>query len=284
MFLAQFRNWMLPWGLIRYGSKSRDKLLLLIICSLRVLLVPLCILSRPIYRRVINKCSHSFPKVFIDAPYGRYYIPLTSWELVMLAPFFEKKIISFILSRAKNMFIDVGSNIGRHAITVAKLRPDCSVLAIEPSKETYDMLIKNTKLNYLANLRTIRCACAERKGKAFFRSFGKFEHVFNKIEFKRGKRLNVNTVETNKLDNILREYRIPFGKVDIVKIDVEGSEDKVLKGASALLKNGKAMIVFEAWDINKFENCQKILKKYDYICRPIDFENYVAEKCTNSKI
>jgi len=67
-------------------------------------------------------------------------------------------------------------------------------------------------------------------------------------------------------------------KVNLIKIDVEGAESLVLKGALKTLKNSHPKIIFEAWDKEHLDKVKKILKPFNYKIKKMDnFNNYFAE-------
>ena len=62
----------------------------------------------------------------------------------------------------------------------------------------------------------------------------------------------------------------------LIKIDVEGAEAEVLKGATKTLKNSHPKIIFEAWDEQYLKKVKKILNKFNYKIKKIADENYFA--------
>jgi len=75
------------------------------------------------------------------------------------------------------------------------------------------------------------------------------------------------------LDNILEDLKIK--KVQLIKIDVEGAEELVLKGALKTLKKSHPKIVFESRPQN-LKNIEDILKNFDYKIKKIDVQDYLA--------
>lgn len=65
-------------------------------------------------------------------------------------------------------------------------------------------------------------------------------------------------------------------KVDLVKIDVEGAEADVLKGATKTLKKYHPKIIFEAWDEQYLKKVKEVLKPFNYKIKQIAPENYIA--------
>ena len=72
-------------------------------------------------------------------------------------------------------------------------------------------------------------------------------------------------VQVRSIDSLWAEnvFEIP----DIIKIDVEGSEAAVLKGAKRILDLGSPQIFIETHSQKLNEECKQILKRYNYICK-----------------
>ncbi len=67
-----------------------------------------------------------------------------------------------------------------------------------------------------------------------------------------------------------------MNRVDLIKIDVEGAESEVLKGALKTLKKFHPQIIFEAWSKEDLEKSEKILKALNYSIKQLNAENYLA--------
>ena len=176
---------------------------------------------------------------------------------------------------SKGVFIDVGANIGKYSVMVGKqLKSIGQVISIEASEEIFEILKKNIEINNLKNVTPINLAVSDIKGTAEFylaskdlgtaHSLLEIKHQSKKIE-----------VKQNTLDNIINDLKIK--KVDLIKIDVEGVEPNVLKGAYNILKRDKPKIIFESLDKKCFEKCEKILKKIGYKIKRLGPIDFVAE-------
>lgn len=124
--------------------------------------------------------------------------------------------------------VDVGAHIGvysRYASSRAKL-----VIAVEPDRNNFDMLSKNKT----GNMVLLNCALSDRCGEAkLFTS-----DLTMGSSLKRDDSAHISeTVNCETLDNILEPFTKEFNGIDLVKIDAEGSEMEILRGAENLLKN-----------------------------------------------
>lgn len=79
-------------------------------------------------------------------------------------------------------------------------------------------------------------------------------------------------VKAYTIDYIVEKLKLK--NISLIKIDTEGTEDKILSGAIKTLQRFKSKIIFES-DVN-FNNCFKILNKLNYQIYKIDELNYVA--------
>lgn len=150
------------------------------------------------------------------------------------------RVIKQIL-RDGSRFIDIGANIGLMSLHAAKiLGGKGKVLAFEPLSSTYDILLQNIKLNNFGNIKTENIAIGSQNGTV---------DIFENRAVNRGSSSLIkpnNTESSNKtpvklLDKYLEEHRMNR-IIDCIKIDVEGWELEVLKGAGATLSAHDAPI------------------------------------------
>jgi FkbM family methyltransferase len=147
--------------------------------------------------------------------------------------------------RPGDVVLDVGANIGVFTlVSAAAVGPSGRVIAFEPAAETFARLLGNVELNGFANVRCVRSALSDRAGEATLASsVGGFD-AWNSLadvpytggEFRR------ETVPVQTLDRFLEGAEIPR-PVTLMKLDVEGLEARVLKGARRLLARDDAPVL-----------------------------------------
>ena len=151
---------------------------------------------------------------------------------------------SWSLIRSGSTVIDVGANIGIWTIGAAKRTgPSGKVHAFEPLKSNFSRLLSNIELNRVSNVLPQNVALSDRAGTLrFFPSPNKNSGVgLLKPE---GWDVPTCGVEAITLDGYCEQRQI--GSVAVLKIDVEGAELLVLKGATRLLSSpSPPSIVFE---------------------------------------
>lgn len=134
-----------------------------------------------------------------------------------------------------DVFFDVGANVGVYTILASGVC-GAHTLSFEPAEEAYKILDKNIRLNQLQKkVKTVAAAVAAQTGELNITSG---EDATNHIALQSPQSLVVK-VESTCLDNYADENPI------LLKIDVEGYENEVLKGASKLLQDQqlKAIII-----------------------------------------
>src|SRR5947208_11514716 len=78
---------------------------------------------------------------------------------------FTRTVIE-MLTASRDLFVDVGANIGFFALVAAKLNPRLRVIAFEPNPKMFAMLSEHKRLNDLSNLTAEPLALSNRDGKA----------------------------------------------------------------------------------------------------------------------
>jgi len=142
--------------------------------------------------------------------------------------------------------LDIGAYVGIYSLWVSKLIDDGFVVAFEPNPLAFRWLINNIKLNNATNIKALPYALGDDIGKQKLYIAGEnveassliVNHIANNPT---GKYLIVGeyVVPVVTLDYIINRSMKIIGKsinyIDLAKIDVEGYEMKVLKGAEETL-------------------------------------------------
>lgn len=141
--------------------------------------------------------------------------------------------------------IDAGANIGTITLLCSSLVTDSGkIFSIEANPKTFGYLKGNVEFNKRTNVTLFNVALGDKRGEVLFSDL--FEDDQNKI---------VTTGNGIKIPiEILDQLSINESSIDLIKIDVEGFELFVLKGAAGLL-NKTACVYFESWE-KHFNNYQ----------------------------
>jgi FkbM family methyltransferase len=187
----------------------------------------------------------------IKGKYGcEYFVPNLSENIgfeIYINGIYEESTSRFIAGKmpVNGVFLDLGANIGAITIPVISKRKDIKAVCVEAAPWLCKYLERNLASNGGNNIRCINRALfyTDHETLNFYSPVGKFgkgslSPVFTK---------EVIPVHTIKLDTLLREGG--YGKVDLIKIDVEGYESHVFRGATELLSRADAPdIIFEFVD------------------------------------
>ncbi len=159
----------------------------------------------------------------------------------------ELLALQFVNSKIKTthpIIFDVGANVGKYAQAIAEVFGTKAIIkSFEPSAATYKLLQKN--IEPFKNIEAYNFALSDAKGTATLYSTENNSEIASLIDLDRTiKKYGSNTVETiemETLDNFCKANSIDH--IDLLKIDVEGFELSVLKGASAMLKEKKVSYI-----------------------------------------
>ncbi len=138
------------------------------------------------------------------------------------------------------VFMDVGANIGYFSIIGAtSVGRTGRVYAFEPMDETYRLLRKNLLLNKLTNVEAINLACFSSSGRMpMERTCDSGTSHLSFIESENSKTVCVTT-----LDEFVAQSGIK--RIDCIKIDAEGCDLEVLKGARQTIDAFRPAIFLE---------------------------------------
>jgi len=150
---------------------------------------------------------------------------------------YEGAEASFLASFVKPgmMVLDIGAHRGFHTLRLSQsVGRNGRVVAIEPSPRDAQRLRLHLKINFCRNVEVVECAIGEQDGKADLYTVPT-NSVLNSLR-PPDTELGSSPIEVRlrKLDSVLSETKI--GSVDFVKLDVEGGELYVLRGAGNLLE------------------------------------------------
>lgn len=176
---------------------------------------------------------------------------------------FEGRVLCTMPTSGGVVF-DVGANVGLVTTRLALARPDVNVVAVEPMPANLSRLHKNVL--GLSNVAVYACALDDQNGQALMSLNG--DGALASLH-EEGSLL----VEVRRLDDIWDELGRP--KVPLVKVDVEGHEAGVLRGAAALLTAERPAVLIEAWTDRDIATLDELLLPRGYRrSQPRRFEKY----------
>jgi FkbM family methyltransferase len=173
--------------------------------------------------------------------------------------FYEIESLTFLKLHYKQFdtVIDIGTNIGNHMLYWCSELEAKKVVCFEPNDFNRSVLQKNIELNYLASTVTVHsCALGAESGKGIQRNFSLSNTGMNRVD-KVSDASTANITEIKKLDDFT------FDQIQFIKIDVEGFELDVLKGAAGTLTKYKPVVMIEVFD-NSRQELDSLMQQYGY--------------------
>jgi FkbM family methyltransferase len=152
------------------------------------------------------------------------------------------------LLRSGMTFVDVGANQGIFTLlAAAAVGPSGAVHAFEPSPRDRARLVSNIELNRLTNVHVHSAALGSDDRTASL-IVSDQEHpghnTLGGLSYRETSQAYSVVVAVQTLDQVVERERLR--RVDLMKIDVEGSETAVLKGATRTLQKFRPVIIAEA--------------------------------------
>jgi len=133
--------------------------------------------------------------------------------------------------------LDLGGHIG--TITLAAAARGCRVITVEASPQNFALLTKSVEVNGFDNVSLVHAAVSDAPGTLQFSAYGPWGHVHTSVTD-----MPTVSVRAVTVEQILSELGIK--RVDLIKMDVEGSEIRAVRGMQKLLAAADAPpIVYE---------------------------------------
>ena len=176
----------------------------------------------------------------------------------------ENKFVKSFLDKKKITIIDAGANLGTYVKLLEKNFNIKNGYLFEPSRKCFLHLKNQYKDKY--TIMNIALSNKDKK-KTFYENevLSQSSLIKRKNNFNKKFKINKNyLVKCTSLDNFYKKKKLNY-IFDILKIDCEGEDYNVLKGAKNLLKKRKIRLVkIEIENNDKLIEIINFLKKYDY--------------------
>ncbi len=157
---------------------------------------------------------------------------------------FVTKVLNNLLKGIKKpVFFDVGANVGNYSKLLLNEYHNSIIYAIEPHPKNFVKL----KENLSSSVKTMNLALGSSKGDLVLFDRDDFEGSSHAslyedvIKELHHKKTIESKVKINTLDNLAIELGV--NNIDLLKIDTEGHELEVLKGASMLLEKQSISVI-----------------------------------------
>lgn len=200
--------------------------------------------------------------------------------------FLEEHLLSWWSTEATkaDVIFDVGANSGIYSLVALSSQPHARVYAFEPTPEIASRIRVAAELNGLEDLYVCELAVSSDDGQAVLRRFsgelGTNEGMNFIVPDAGG--TDVERVTTVSLDRFCEQQNII--QIDLLKIDVQGHEPSVLRGAGRLIAQGRLRCILMElnWAAGSHEPCSaseaiQLLETADYRFASPDRPDFLRE-------
>lgn len=201
-----------------------------------------------------------------EATFGKLkvkYREKTEDEIVIYHTFnkdiFYREIPSFKPSE-KPIVIDIGAHIGTFSLLTHLKYPQATTFAFEASRETFDLLQLNKKINQIDNMHVFLSAISGSRGEVKLyhsEEIGNWGHSITKSLSD-----SYEVVEACTLDDVISDHNIPH--IDLIKFNCEGAEYDIIKSASknSIKKIRLGIILYHEDLIEGFANTEELVQLF----------------------
>lgn len=152
-----------------------------------------------------------------------------------------------------DLCLDVGANLGNHTVFFAKVCR-AKVISIEPNSANTELLARNLAHNHIVELVSLKLAAAGQES-----GLVSLEIIDPNNTGRAQVRHGSGSIELIRIDDL--ELDQP---VKLIKVDVEGMELEVLKGARSTLERDRPAVFVEASTPSEFSAVEKFLAGIGY--------------------
>jgi FkbM family methyltransferase len=153
-----------------------------------------------------------------------------------------------LAAAAVRTVVDVGANVGDTVEQYREAFPDASVYAIEPAADTFKLLAQRFTKD--SHVKSFQLAIADKAGTSLLHLFEHhathsllpFAPAADRFSESGVREEGTAQISTQRLDAFCKEQGIE--RIDILKIDVQGSEIKVLEGGRFLFEAKRIGMIF----------------------------------------
>ncbi|MBX3164729.1 MAG: FkbM family methyltransferase [Bacteroidetes bacterium] len=226
----------------------------------------------PVYG-IFTVRGNNVPPFKVSSNPTSYFSKKVFWDGVEGFEFNSVKVFCELVKNSETFF-DIGANIGYYSLLASAIKnKNILVYAFEPMPSAFDFLKENISINHFSNVQPQLLALSNEKGTATFYSiinekFKKFPQLTGDgglSEVQSGQRTKINfEVKIDTLDNFVVEH-LNGKKIDLIKLDTEANEHRVLSGADTVLKTHRPLIQCEILKNQIEKEIEAIMNKYDYL-------------------
>lgn len=197
----------------------------------------------------------------------------------------EIRLARFMAGRLKDgdVYIDIGAHFGYYTLLAATLVGEKGkVYAFEAAGKTYEVLKRNAA--GVQQVTAYHNAVSDKEEHISFYEFPILYSEYNSIDveqFSGEEWMKVYQPEKTEVKAVTLDGLGFLEKADFIKIDVEGAEDKVLKGAIQTLQAKHPVVIMEyisnSPNAAVYDNAFRIMNEYNYKAHLIEKDGGLKE-------
>jgi FkbM family methyltransferase len=170
-----------------------------------------------------------------------YWVGIDSYEHLTIS------IFPKLLQKA-HVFFDIGANTGIYSLIAAAQNNNIEVHSFEPVDIIYKALERNIKASNFLNVVTNEIALCDFNGESEFNLQSVNDPIIPlgsslRKDMGEASNMRIIKVKTQTLDSYVNEHNIQ--NIDIMKVDTEGTEDKVFEGGADTIEKFRPVVICE---------------------------------------
>lgn len=191
---------------------------------------------------------------------------------------FVDVLVRYLGDNSAVSFVDIGANIGMISLSLLEKLKDLKIYAFEPGPHQADLFERTIQMNNLSKkIELSRIALKDQKGFDFFHVHKTMDVSGDGfIDTERAGKTRKIKVETDTFDNWWKSRNKP--DIKYVKMDTEGSEYWILKGAQEFITQCKPILFIEINDKNirnypfKIDDLINYIESFGYEIKTLEEE------------
>jgi FkbM family methyltransferase len=191
--------------------------------------------------------------VTVSVPHLRHpiHLRLRSSDVTVFRSIILDQEYEWPLAKSPRIIVDAGANIGLTSVFYANKYPGAKIFAIEPEPSNYNMLLKNTAK--YQNIKPIQAALWNNNEHVHIidGGIGGWSYQVEKASDGPANTKSRGLAIALTIDKLMSDFHI--GQLDLLKVDIEGSEKEVFENSAAWIDR-VGVIVIELHDWLK-EGC-----------------------------
>ena len=158
--------------------------------------------------------------------------------------YFEEEMLDAFMHYLKPgmTFVDIGANIGQHTLFVSRVvGPTGNVISFEPIPHLYEQIKRSVEANAMNNIKIVHAGCGEKEEtKTLYINKANIggSSVIPLSSDKKEEEISIHIIKAE-------ETLLPYNKINLVKIDVEGYEYQALLGMEKIIARDTPVLFIE---------------------------------------